>query len=315
MAWVYSALEHLCSACCVRGFCHQRHRRNQSFTLRPGGIRTGTGRRLAYGIQLDEVPDVHDGGVCQHDRRCIDGNRSVSRRMERPRVWACAAGDGAAYCLVRVEGFGPDLLLLSLAIHDSKVSLRSADEVRLEGFAPTGAGKRPRDQLDCGYFMIEILFFFFAAVAIGAAINVLVQKHVLYSALSLILMLTAVSVLFVFLGADFIAVIQVIVYAGAIMVLFTFVIMLLNLPADEDGADRLRWLKFIGIPVGLFLLFLIVATLWNVEPLRADTTRLTGSPQAIGHSLFIDYLLPFELTSLLILIALVGAVVFAKKDL
>ena len=163
--------------------------------------------------------------------------------------------------------------------------------------------------------MIEILFFFFAAVAVGAAINVLVQKHVLYSALSLILMLTAVSVLFVFLRADFLAVIQVIVYAGAIMVLFTFVIMLLNLPADEDGPDRLRWLKFIGIPLGLFLLFLIVATLWNVEPVLPARTALIGSPEAIGHSLFTDYLLPFEVTSLLILIALVGAVVFAKKDL
>ena len=162
---------------------------------------------------------------------------------------------------------------------------------------------------------LQLLFFFFAAVAVGAAINVLVQKHVLYSALSLIVMLTSVSVLFIFLRADFIAVIQVIVYAGAIMVLFTFVIMLLNLPADEDGADRLRWLKFIGIPLGLFLLFLIVATLWNVEPLGTTRAQMVGSPQAIGTSLFNDYLLPFEATSLLILIALIGAVVFAKKDL
>src|ERR671931_2238849 len=112
--------------------------------------------------------------------------------------------------------------------------------------------------------MVQVLFFFFAAVAVGAAINVLVQKHVLYSALSLILMLTAMSILFVLVRADFLAVIQVIVYAGAIMVLFVFVIMLLNLPEDEDGADRLRWLKFIGIPLGLFFLFLVVATLWNV---------------------------------------------------
>jgi NADH-quinone oxidoreductase subunit J len=163
--------------------------------------------------------------------------------------------------------------------------------------------------------MIQVLFFLFAAVAVGAAINVLVQRHVLYSALSLILMLTAVSVLFVLLRADFIAVIQVIVYAGAIMVLFTFVIMLLNLPADEDGADRLRWLKFIGIPLGLFFLLMVVATLWNIEPLRPAQAQLVGSPQAIGKSLFSDYLLPFEVTSLLILIALVGAVVFAKKDL
>jgi NADH-quinone oxidoreductase subunit J len=163
--------------------------------------------------------------------------------------------------------------------------------------------------------MIQLLFFFFAAVSVGAAINVLVQKHVLYSALSLILMLTAVSVLFILLQADFLAVIQVIVYAGAIMVLFTFVIMLLNLPVDEDGADRLRWLKFIGIPLGLFFLFLVLATLWKAAPLRTGQPALVGSPQAIGHSLFTDYLLPFELTSLLILIALVGAVVFAKKDL
>jgi NADH-quinone oxidoreductase subunit J len=163
--------------------------------------------------------------------------------------------------------------------------------------------------------MVQLLFFFFAAVAVGAAINVLAQKHVLYSALSLILMLTSMSVLFVLLRADFLAVINVIVYAGAIMVLFTFVIMLLNLPADEDGADRLRWLKFIGVPLGLFLLLLIASTLWNLEPLPGGQTPMVGSPEAIGRSLFNEYMLPFEATSLLILIALVGAVVFAKKDL
>jgi len=163
--------------------------------------------------------------------------------------------------------------------------------------------------------MIQVLFFFFAALAVGAAINVLVQKHVLYSALSLILMLTAMSVLFILLRADFLAVVQIIVYAGAIMVLFVFVIMLLNLPPDEDGVDRLRWLKFIGIPLGLFFLFLVGATLWNVETGIGPESRFVGSPEAIGRSLFTDYLLPFEATSLLILIALVGAVVFAKKDL
>jgi NADH-quinone oxidoreductase subunit J len=163
--------------------------------------------------------------------------------------------------------------------------------------------------------MVQLLFFFFAAVAVGAAINVLAQKHVLYSALSLILMLTSMSVLFVLLRADFLAVINVIVYAGAIMVLFTFVIMLLNLPAEEDGADRLRWLKFIGVPLGLFLLLLIASTLWNLEPLPGGQTPMVGSPEAIGRSLFNEYMLPFEATSLLILIALVGAVVFAKKDL
>ena len=163
--------------------------------------------------------------------------------------------------------------------------------------------------------MIEILFFFFAALAVGAAINVLVQKHVLYSALSLIVMLTAMSALFVLLQAEFLAVINVIVYAGAIMVLFVFVIMLLNLPEDEDGADRLRWLKFVGIPMGLFLLFLVIVTLWNVNDGAASDPKVAGTGEAIGRSLFTQYLLPFEATSLLILIALMGAVVFAKKDL
>ena len=93
-------------------------------------------------------------------------------------------------------------------------------------------------------------------------------------------MLTAVSVLFILLHADFLAAIQVIVYAGAIMVLFVFVIMLLNLPHDEDGADRLRWLKFIGIPMGLFFLSLVVATLWNVEP--AATTQRGAYRQPSG---------------------------------
>src|SRR3954465_5353811 len=136
--------------------------------------------------------------------------------------------------------------------------------------------------------MLQIVFFFFAALAVGAAINVLVQKHVLYSALSLILMLTAVSVLFILLQAAFLAAIQVIVYAGAIMVLFVFVIMLLNLPHDEDGADRLRWLKFIGIPLGLFFVSLVIATLWNVEAGTAAQPALVGSPEAIGRGLFTD---------------------------
>src|SRR2546423_3989500 len=134
--------------------------------------------------------------------------------------------------------------------------------------------------------MVQILFFFFAALAVGAAINVLAQKHVLFSALSLIVMLTSVSVLFILMRAEFLAMINVIVYAGAIMVLFTFVIMLLNLPEDEDGADKLRWLKFIGIPLGLFFLFLVVATLWNVEPLPRTQLGLSGTPRAIGQSLF-----------------------------
>jgi NADH-quinone oxidoreductase subunit J len=162
--------------------------------------------------------------------------------------------------------------------------------------------------------MTEILFFLFAAVAIGSALNVLLQKHVLYSSLSMILMLTSMSALFILLQADFLAVINVIVYAGAIMVLFVFVIMLLNLSADAEEEDRLRWLKLAGIPMGLFLLFVMASVFLGIDGAPAEA-RIVGSPEVIGASLFTDYILPFELTSLLILIALMGAVVFAKKDL
>src|SRR5262245_833692 len=185
----------------------------------------------------------------------------------------------------------------------------------MEIHASRGAREYPAHKLAGGDHMIEAIFFLFAALAIGAAINVLIQKHVLYSALSLIVLLVAMSGLFILLQADFLAVINVIVYAGAIMVLFVFVIMLLNLPADEDGVDRLRWLKFLGIPMALFLLFMILATLWNVGGETLVERQIAGSPEAIGRSLFTDYLLPFEVTSLLILIALMGAVVFAKKEL
>jgi NADH-quinone oxidoreductase subunit J len=184
----------------------------------------------------------------------------------------------------------------------------------MESAASAGAVEHSRHELRGGRLMIELLFILFAAVALGAAINVLVQKHVLYSSLSLIVLLTAISALFILLQAEFLAVINVIVYAGAIMVLFVFVIMLLNLPRDEDSDDRLRWLKLFGIPLGLFLLFMVIRTVWSVEG-TTGPPGIEGTAEAIGASLFTEYLLPFELTSLLILIALMGAVVFAKKDL
>src|SRR5262245_58484311 len=151
----------------------------------------------------------------------------------------------------------------------------------MEIHASGGAGEYPAHKLAGGDHMIEAIFFLFAALAVGSALNVLIQKHVQYRALSLIVLLVAMSGLFILLQADFLAVINVIVYAGAIMVLFVFVIMLLNLPADEDGADRLRWLKLVGIPMGLFLLLMVARTVWNVEG-DASAPDLAGTPQAIG---------------------------------
>ena len=164
--------------------------------------------------------------------------------------------------------------------------------------------------------IVETLFFLFAAIALGGAINVLVQKHVLYSALSLIIMLAAISGLFVLLRAEMLAVVQIIVYAGAIMVLFIFVIMLLNVTTEDDeSADPLRWTKFLGIPGGLFLLAMLSSSMWQVQMPANVVATDTGSPAAIGRSLFTEHILTFAATSILILIAIVGALVLAKREL
>ena len=131
--------------------------------------------------------------------------------------------------------------------------------------------------------MIELLFLLFAAVALGSAINVLVQKHVLYSSLSLIVLLTAMSALFVLMQAEFLAVINVIVYAGAIMVLFVFVIMLLNLPADEDGVDRLRWLKLARHSDGAFPVVHGGSNSLECGGRRSRLPSWRELPQAIGR--------------------------------
>jgi NADH-quinone oxidoreductase subunit J len=163
--------------------------------------------------------------------------------------------------------------------------------------------------------IVETLFFLFGAIALGGAINVVVQRQVLYSALSLIVMLASISGLFVLLRAEMLAMVQIIVYTGAIMVLFVFVIMLLNVNDDDDNTDTLRWPKFIGIPGVLFLLAMLSSSMWQVRIDPSLSAVDTGSAEAIGISLFTDYLLPFEATSVLILIAIVGALVLAKRDL
>ena len=163
--------------------------------------------------------------------------------------------------------------------------------------------------------MTEIIFFIFGAFALGSAINILVQKQVLYSALSLIVMLASIAGLFVLLGAEMLAAVQILVYTGAIMVLFVFVIMLLNVPSEGDSPDPLRWLKFIGIPTGLLLLALVSSAIWGRSGGGGVSGAIRGSPEAIGRSLFTEYVLPFEATSVLILIAIVGSLVLAKRDL
>jgi NADH-quinone oxidoreductase subunit J len=162
---------------------------------------------------------------------------------------------------------------------------------------------------------MTILFYIFAAVTVLAALNMVLQRTPVYSALSLIVVLCSLAVVYLLLGAEFMAVIQVIVYAGAIMVLFVFVIMLLN-AGRETPSHRSRLAKWLGAPlIGAFLLEMLMV-IWDQFPPTpaASPAPLDGSPVAIGHLLFRNYVLPFEVTSLLILVAVLGAVVLAKKE-
>ncbi len=161
---------------------------------------------------------------------------------------------------------------------------------------------------------MEILFYICAAVAVLAALNVVLQKTPVYSALSLILVLCLLAVIYLLLGAEFIAVIQVIVYAGAIMVLFVFVIMLLN-AGREVPSERSRLARWLGIPLVVAFLLEVLWVVWNQFPSgTAPAADFDAGPAAVGHLLFRNYVLAFEVTSVLILVAILGAVVLAKKE-
>jgi len=165
--------------------------------------------------------------------------------------------------------------------------------------------------------MDAILFLIFAAIAVGCAINLVRQTHPIASAISLIGVMCSLAVLYLLLGAEFIAAAQVIVYAGAIMVLFIFVIMLLN--AGAEPARGKSWVApLLGLPALVALAALLAYFLFRSMPgspaVRFGDFTL-GGPRPVGEALFTKYLLPFEVTSALILIAILGAVVLARKEL
>ena len=158
-----------------------------------------------------------------------------------------------------------------------------------------------------------LLFLFFGAICVAGAINLLAQSHPINSALSLIVVMASLAAEYLLLGAEFVAAVQVIVYAGAIMVLFVFVIMLLNAGSEERTRGS-RVAILLGIPGVLTGAMLVAWTLLYHG--TADTVRigaLPGGPKEIAKLLFSDFLLPFEITSVLILIAIMGAVVLASK--
>ncbi len=164
------------------------------------------------------------------------------------------------------------------------------------------------------------LFYVFAAVAVGASLLVIAQRNPIYSVLLLIASFGALSGLYVMLDAPFVAVIQIVVYAGAIMVLFLFVVMLLNAPHEDTEADERRHILLRSGPLrfGAFLAVVLASELaWALTEggeSGAFAGGSTTSVAAIGRSLFTDYAFAFEVTSVLILVAMVGAVVLAQRE-
>jgi NADH-quinone oxidoreductase subunit J len=167
------------------------------------------------------------------------------------------------------------------------------------------------------------LFLIFGAVCVGAAINLLVQKHPINSALSLIVVMGSLALLYLLLGAEFVAAIQVIVYAGAVMVLFVFVIMLLNAGEEEVLPHTSRVAVMLGVPsliAGLAIGVWVISRYAGLDriaiggPTILNGTESFGNPRSVAQLLFRDFLLPFEVTSILILVAILGAVVLARRE-
>ena len=164
----------------------------------------------------------------------------------------------------------------------------------------------------------QILFILFGAVSLIGAIAVISFRHPIYSALSLIVTFFAQAGLFVLLGAHFVAAVQVIVYAGAIMVLFLFVIMLLNLGTlSVKGAIGTK-LKGFAIILGILFaaegIYIAVNALNDTAVASAAPAAIPTTTYDIGNLLFSEYLLPFEVTSLILLAALIGVIVLVKRD-
>jgi len=158
-----------------------------------------------------------------------------------------------------------------------------------------------------------VLFSVFGAICVAGAVNLLLQRHPINSALSLVVVMASLAVEYLLLGAEFVAAVQVIVYAGAIMVLFVFVIMLLNAGEEEhSGGSTVAWL--LGIPGMLTASVFICWALIHYENAgQVSHGALPGHPADIAQLLFHEFLLPFEVTSILVLIAIMGAVVLAAR--
>jgi len=164
--------------------------------------------------------------------------------------------------------------------------------------------------------LAAVIFFVAAALAVLGGIGVVVSRQPMRSVLSLVVVMIALSIEFLLLSAQFIFVVQIIVYAGAVMVLFLFVIALLG-PAREVGPGRLRfqlWLSILFVAIFFGLIYAMFQGITYHQPEKADLS-VFGTVQSIAVGLFTNYLYPFELTSILLLVAAIGAVYLSRRDL
>lgn len=160
-----------------------------------------------------------------------------------------------------------------------------------------------------------VLFFLFAGIAIGSAISMVYHKNPLYSAISLVGVFIALSCIYVTLAAPFIAAVQILIYAGAIMVLVVFVIMLLNLDEDKP-LNRLRYLYALGGGLGLVLLvqtFFIFYAVMKAPNHTIEQGESIGKTLNLGSAMYTQYLLPVEIVGILLLMAIIGAVILSRR--
>ena len=163
--------------------------------------------------------------------------------------------------------------------------------------------------------MDQLLFYALSASTIISALVVVFSKNPMYSVLSLIVCFFTIAGHYILLNAQFLAITHIIVYAGAIMVLFLFVVMLLNLNAESEPHKSPK-LKLAAVISGGMLFLTLIAALRTTEfgDFTPPPPSLNGMVEHVGQRLFTDYLLPFEISSILFLSAMIGAVVLAKKE-
>ncbi len=161
--------------------------------------------------------------------------------------------------------------------------------------------------------MQYVAFFVIALLAVASALGLVLRRNPIHGALFLVMNLGCVAALYLMLGAEFLAAAQVIIYAGAIMVLFIFAIMVLIPGKEETGPDPLRPWRLVAPLLGGLLLFEIALILQSNLLASPGAGRPPGNVKAVGRLLFTDYLFPFEVTSVLLLAALVGVLALAKR--